>query len=90
MLFNIWLIFITIPNTVIGISAPNLLSAPYLPNKLFSAVITHTTLICVIKLLIPNAETFLHTFAFNLKLSLDNFIDLNLFIYATFNINVNI
>ena len=89
MLFNIWFIFITIPKTVIGISAPYLLFAPYFPSRLFSAVITHTMLIWVIKLLIPSIDTFLHTPAFNLKLSLDNFIDLNLLMYATFKTNVS-
>ena len=42
-------------------------------------------LICVIKLLIPSIDTFLHTPAFNLKLSFDNCIDLNFLIYAIFN-----
>ena len=78
------------PNTVIGISEPNSDSAPYLPSKLFSVAITNTILICVIKLLIPNIETFLTTFFSNLNCSFVNFIDLNLFMYAILITNVNI
>ena len=90
ILFNIWFIFITIPRTVIGISAPNFDSAPYFPSVLFSVAITNTILIWFIKLLIPNIETFLATLAFILNVSLLNFIDLNFFTYNAFNINTKI
>ena len=41
------------------------------------------------KLLIPNVAIFLHTLAFNFKLSFVNFIDLNFLIYTIFKANVN-
>ena len=90
ILFNIWLIFITIPRTVIGISAPNFDSAPYFPSVLFSVAITNTILIWFIKLLIPNIETFFATFAFTLNASLLNLIDLNFLTYNAFSINTKI
>ncbi len=75
-------------STVIGISEPNLDSAPYLANRLFSNAITTTKLICVIKLLIPKADTFFPTLHLSLKVSLLISIDLNFLIYHAFKINV--
>ena len=87
-IFKIWLIFITIPKTVIGISAPYFETAPYFPNKLFWTDIKITKLISVIKLLIPKEASLPITFVSNFIISLVKLIDLNFLTYKIFNIKV--